>query len=68
MSRDLTRPRDQRVTYFYGWELLIVNHHHAKFDGHRHDGCGDINIPANAVIYHKCEISVTAFDRLLPPL
>ena len=27
---------------FYGWKLLMVSHHPAKFDGYRHCGSGDI--------------------------
>ena len=50
MWRDLSRPCNQRVFLLCGWELLIVSHHPAKFDGHRQCGSGDIDVPANLVI------------------
>ena len=41
-SRDLTKPRDQRVMWFYGLETLMVSHHPGKFVGHGHCGSGDM--------------------------
>ena len=40
LSRDLTRPLNQRV--ITGWESLMVSHHPAKCDDHRHCGIGDM--------------------------
>lgn len=34
LSHDLTRPRDSRVMWFYGWDPLIVGYTTAKFGGH----------------------------------
>ena len=28
----------------------MLSHHPAKFGGHRHCGCGDMNIPTNSVM------------------
>ena len=36
MSRDLTRPRDQRVMKLYRPEPIKVSYHPAMFGGHRH--------------------------------
>ena len=33
---ELSRPLNQRVMRFDVWESLMVNHHPAKFGGHRH--------------------------------
>ena len=32
----ITKPRDQRVMWLYGWELLTVEYHSGNFDDHRH--------------------------------
>ena len=32
--------RNWRITWWYGWGLLIVCHHPAKFSGHRHRASG----------------------------
>ena len=46
LSHDLPRPRDQRVMWLYRQEATQVSYHHAKFDGHRHSGNGDVfNLP-----------------------
>ena len=52
---DLSRPRDQRVILLCGWEPLIVSHHPAKLDGHRHCGSEDIDIPVNMVILQQIQ-------------
>ena len=41
-SRDLTKLRDRRIMQFYEQDLLIVWHHHAKFDSNRFSGNRDI--------------------------
>ena len=41
--------------WLYGRELFIVSHHPAKFGGHRHCGSGDVNIPANTVIFFQMQ-------------
>ena len=47
----------------YEKELLMVSHHPAKFDGHRHCGSGNMNIPANTILLQR-RISVTVYARL----
>ena len=34
LSRDLSRPRYQRVMRIYGWEPLMLSHYTAKFGGY----------------------------------
>ena len=41
LSRDLSRPRDQRVMWFFVGGSM-VSHDPAKFGGHRHCGSGDL--------------------------
>ena len=41
LSCDFKRPRNQRVMWLYGWEPLMVIHHHVKFGVHRHCGSRD---------------------------
>ena len=50
LSRDLTRPSDQRIMLLYELEPLILSHHPTKFGGRRHCGSEYINIPTNTVI------------------
>ena len=42
LSRHLTRSRDQRVMWLYGWEPLMVIQHPAESNDHRH--CGSRNV------------------------
>ena len=42
LLQDLARSRDQRVKWIYGWDLLKVNHHPAKFGGRNRCGSGDM--------------------------
>ena len=43
--RHLAKPRYQRVMGLYGWEILMVSHHPAKFGGHGHCcNSGDITL------------------------
>ena len=44
LSRDLLRPRDQRIMQVYECEFHIVFYHPAKFGGHSHYDNGDIMI------------------------
>ena len=53
MSLVITRPRDQRVMWLNGWEILIVGHHPPNFVGHRHCGKGDVSIPVNKAFLPK---------------
>ena len=41
----------------------MVSHYPAKFDGHRHCGSGNMNIPANTILLQR-RISVTVYARL----
>ena len=42
LSLDFERPCDQRVMWLYGWQSLMVSHHPANFDCHRH--CGSVDV------------------------
>ena len=60
----LSLSRDQKVMWLYGWEPTVVSHHPAKFGGHRHCDSGDINIPANTVIFLQMR---DTWDSICPP-
>ena len=47
--------------WFCGWEPLMVNHHPAKFGGHRHCNSGDMMFPV-------VEGQDSTFPRFYPPL
>ena len=49
LPREPLRPCRQRVTWFNGWESLMVSHYAAKFSDHRDCGSGDTNIHRNMV-------------------
>ena len=42
LSRDLARPRDQRVMLLYPWKLLLLSRHPAKFGSHKNSSSRDM--------------------------
>ena len=50
LSRDLARPRSQRVMLIYRQEPIKVSYHPAKFGGHRHFGSGDMFLVCHVIL------------------
>ena len=55
LSRDLERPRDQRIIWLYRQKSIKVSYHPARFGGHSHSGSRDIFLVCHVIMtrWHK---------------